>query len=85
MWVPGAPFPPVWMYSLLFETLGPVGHCRSGNGLFVTLYHSLPKEELLVCFKSVLGEPVKWGEGTYIHPFYKSTGMHPGRWAKLEV
>ena len=56
-----------------------------GNGLFVTLYHSLPKEELLVCFKSVLGEPVKWGEGSYIHPFYKSTGTHLGRLAKLEV
>ena len=67
------------------ELWGQLDTAEVGNSLFVTLYHSLPKEELLVCFKSVLGEPVKWGEGSYIHPFYKSTGTHLGRWAKLEV
>ena len=51
----------------------------------MTLYHSLPKEELLVCFKSVLGEPVKCGEGIHTHPFYKSTGTHLDRLSKLEV
>ena len=80
--------PPSHLFGCVLCSLklwGQLDTAEVGNGVFVTLYHSLPKAQLLVCFKSVLDEPVKWGEGIYSHHFYKSTGTHLGRWTKLEV
>ena len=60
----GARSPPSHLFVCILcslELWGQLGTAEVGNGLFVTLYHSLPKEELLVCFKSVLGEPVNGG------------------------
>ena len=57
------------------ELWGQLDTAEVGNGLFVTLYHSLPKEELLVCFKSVLDEPVKVGGGD-LHPSLLQVHWH---------